>query len=395
MVTTQGKGCLTMVLLALLTLYGGAAMATSAPPPPTVKAKGWVLMDAQSGQVLAEHDPDIELPPASLTKMMTMYLAFEDLELGRLQPDEQVTVSTKAWKMGGSRMFIEPRHKPSVKELIHGISTLSGNDASVALAEHIAGTEEAFADRMNQKALEMGLEHSHFVNATGFPAKNHYSSPKDMAILGAALARDFPERYKLFGEKGFTYNDITQSNRNRLLWSDPRVDGIKTGHTDKAGYCLVSSAELNGLRLVAAVFGADSEKAREQQSRLLLNFGFRNFVAVRPTERELRRKVEVFEGEDDEVTLLPAKRVWITVPKGKENHVAFRLRYEAPLKAPIAKGENLGTVEAVLMDGKQIIEVLASVDMQAAKEVPQASWFGRQWDGVRLWWRDKEAEESE
>jgi D-alanyl-D-alanine carboxypeptidase (penicillin-binding protein 5/6) len=370
-------------------------MATSAPPPPTIKAKGWVLMDAQSGQILAEHDPDIELPPASLTKMMTMYLIFEDLELDRLQPDEQVTVSTKAWKMGGSRMFIEPRHKPTVDELLHGISTLSGNDASVALAEHIAGTEEAFADRMNQKAAELNMEHSHFVNATGFPAKRHYSSPEDMAILGAALARDFPERYKLFSEKSFTYNDITQSNRNRLLWSDPRVDGIKTGHTEKAGYCLVSSAELNGLRLVAAVFGAGSEKAREQQSRLLLNFGFRNFVALRPTERELRRKVEVFEGEEDEVTLLPAKRVWITIPKGKEKHIAFRLRYEAPLKAPIAKGQTLGTVEAVLMDGKKISEVLASVEMQAAKDVPQASWFGRQWDGVRLWWREREAEESE
>ena len=395
MVITQGKGYVTAALLAILTLYGGVALAASAPPPPTVEAKGWVLMDAQSGQVLAEENPDIELPPASLTKMMTMYLAFEDMKLGRLQPDEKVTVSNKAWKMGGSRMFIEPRHHPTVEELLHGISTLSGNDASVALAEHVAGTEEAFADRMNQKATEMGLSHSHFVNATGFPAKKHYSSPKDMATLGAALAREFPERFKLFSEKSFTYNEITQSNRNRLLWSDPRVDGIKTGHTENAGYCLVSSAEMNGMRLIAVVFGADSEKAREQQSRLLLNYGFRNFVAVRPTERDLRRTVEVFEGAENEVTLIPASRVWITVPKGSENHVAFRLSFEAPLKAPITKGQTLGTVEAVLMDGKEIDKVLASVEMQAADDIAQASWIGRQWDGIRLWWRESEEAESE
>ena len=375
-------------------MQAGEANALTWPHDPPVKAKSWVLLDANSGQVLTKHGEDDELPPASLTKMMTLYLAFEDIKLGRLSSNDTVQVSQKAWKAGGSRMFIEPRLNPTVDELLHGISTLSGNDASVALAEHIAGTEEGFADRMNTKATELGLTHSHFVNATGFPAEGHYSSAMDMALLGAALLRDFPDKYKLFSEKSYTYNSITQSNRNRLLWADPRVDGIKTGHTEAAGYCLVSSAQKNNLRLVAAIFGTDSEKSREQQSRLLLNYGFRNFVSLRPAQRNLRRQVEVFQGEEEQMWLVPRHAIWVTVPKGFEKLVSFRLRHPKPLLAPIGKGERVGSIDAILKEKNGSEQVLASVDMLAANDMDQASWVGRQMDTLRLWWRGKQSEEQ-
>lgn len=367
------------------------AMAISWPHGPDIKAKSWVLLDARSGRVLAQHNEDLQLPPASLTKMMTMYIAFEDIKLGRLNPEEKVEVSKKAWKMGGSRMFIEPRKHPTVKLLLHGISTASGNDATVALAEHIAGSESAFVDIMNRKAKELGLTHTHFNDSTGFPSPNHYSSAHDLALLGAALWRNFPEQYKLFSQKSLTYNGITQSNRNRLLWSDPDVDGIKTGHTEAAGYCLVSSAQQGNTRLVSAVLGTDSERAREGQSHILLNYGFRNFTTIRPAEHDIRRHIEIFQGKQDHVWLLPAHPIWISVPKGYAKRVSFRLRYKAPLLAPIKKGQRIGTIDAVLKDKKSgDEEVLATVDMLAREGVARASWFGRKWDSLKLWWRESE-----
>jgi len=369
------------------------AMAVTWPPAPRIQAKSWVMLDARSGQIITSHASDLELPPASLTKMMTLYLAFEDLKLGRMSLDEKVSVSRKAWKIGGSRMFIEPRMQPTVAELLHGIATLSGNDACIALAEHIAASEEVFTERMNQKARELGMTHTHFMNATGFPEKGHYSSAMDMARLGVALWRDFPERYKLFSERSYTYNNITQPNRNRLLWSDPRVDGIKTGHTEEAGFCLVGSAEKDNTRFVTAVFGTDSERERERQTRILLNYGFRNFVSIRPAERDIRREVEVFEGTEDKVWVRPNHPMWVTVPKGLESRIAFRLHYDAPLKAPISKGQQIGTIEAVITDRKgEPGEVLASVPVEASRTIERASWLGRQWDAVRLWWRDSAAE---
>jgi len=368
-----------------------AASAVTWPQSPAIKAKSWALIDARSGQVLSSHDETLKLPPASLTKMMTLYLVFQDLKLGRLNPDEKVPVSEKAWKIGGSTMFLEPRMHPTVHELLHGISTLSGNDACIAMAEFIAGSEEAFADRMNETAKKLGLTHTHFVNATGFPAEGHYSSAIDMARLGAALWRDFPDQYKLVSEKNFTYDGRTQWNRNRLLWSMPEADGVKTGHTEQAGFCLVASAERDNTRLVSAVFGTDSDKARQQESRTLLLHGFRNFVTLRPAERDIRRQAEVFEGTSEAVWLVPSQPVWVTVPKGNESALAFRLRYDSPLKAPIAKGAAIGSIDAVVRDGNNE-QVLTSVAMEAADEVAQASWVGRQWDSFRLWWRENEAE---
>ncbi len=382
--TTRLRGKL-LLLLAACMLYSTAATAGSWPKPPSIHAKAWAMIDARSGQILAQHNAEMELPPASLTKMMTLYLAFEAIKQGRLNLDEQVNVSKKAWKIGGSTMFLDPRMHPRVEQLLHGIATYSGNDACIALAEHLDGSEEAFAERMNEKATELGMRHTHFKNATGFPTEGHYSSAIDMAILGAALWRDFPERYKLFGEKDYTFDGRTQPNRNRLLWSMPGADGVKTGHTHAAGYCLVGSAERGTTRFTAAVFGTKSDRARAQETKVLLRFGFRNFVTVRPSEREIRRKVEVFEGTESHVWLKPVLPVWVTIPKGKA-HLAFRLRYKAPLKAPIKKGEKLGMIDAVLNDSAQP-HVIRSFPMVAARRVEQASWFSRQIDAIRLWLR--------
>ncbi len=376
------------IMLILLSLPL-SAQALSWPKPPHIEARSWAMLDARSGQIIAEHNADEELPPASLTKMMTLYLAFEDIKLGRLGLDERVSVSRKAWKIGGSTMFLDPRMHPTVEQILHGIATYSGNDACIALAEHVAGTEEAFAERMNEKAKELGLTHSHFVNSTGFPVEGHYSSARDMARLGAALWRDFPEMYEIFSEKSYTFDGRSQPNRNRLLWTYPDADGIKTGHTEEAGFCLVGSAEQGTTRFVTAVFGASSDRERARQSKTLLQFGFRNFATLRPVEREIRRQVDVYEGVEDHVWLKPAEPVWVTVPRGNERQLAFRLRYKAPLKAPIRKGQVLGTIDAVL---EGMDEPLKSIPVIATRSIDQASWIGRQWDALRLWWQGTPAD---
>jgi len=384
---TENRSLFVWLALFAIFITPVSAIGSSWPSPPTIGSKSWAIIDARSGQVIAEHNSSQQLPPASLTKMMTMYLAFEAIREGRLNINDTVDVSKKAWKIGGSTMFLEPRLKPSVEQILHGIATLSGNDACIALAEHVDGSEEAFAERMNKKAAELGLKHSHFANATGFPMQGHYSSAMDMALIGAALWRDFPEQYKMFGEKEYTFDKHTQPNRNRLLWSFPGADGIKTGHTKEAGYCLVGSAEKDNTRFVTAVFSTKSDRARAQQTRTLLKFSFTNFVTLRPKEIDIRRKVEVFEGTEDHVWLKPASPIWVTVPKGKESSLSFRLRYDAPLKAEIKKDQSLGSIDAVLNGKKDDATVLKSVAMVAARDVERASWLGRQWDSLRLWGR--------
>jgi len=368
-------------ILAVALLLSMPVQAASWPKSPNIEAKAWAMIDARSGQIIAEHNADLQLPPASLTKMMTLYLAFEAIKLGRLDPHAQVNVSRKAWKIGGSTMFLEPRLHPRVEQLLHGIATYSGNDACIALAEHMDGSEEAFAEHMNDKAIELGMTHSHFENATGFPRDGHYSSAMDMAIIGAALWRDFPDQYQLFSEKDFVFDGRRQPNRNRLLWSLPNADGIKTGHTKAAGYCLVGSAEQNTTRFVAAVFGTKSDRARAQQTKRLIQFGFRNFTTLRPSEREIRRKVEVFEGTKDHVWLKPVLPIWVTIPKGTESSLAFRLSYEAPLKAPIRKDQKLGSIDAVVGSKGKVIR---SFPMVASEAMDQASWISRLWDSLRL-----------
>lgn len=385
--------CSMAAILVALLASTVEANPVSWPRAPQVKATSWAVLDARSGQIIAEHNADQELSPASLTKMMTLYLAFEDLKLGRLDLDTRIPVSEKAWKIGGSTMFLEPRLTPTVKEVLHGIATLSGNDACIVLAEHISGSEEGFAHRMNEKAKQLGLNNTHFINATGFPEEGHYSSAMDMAKMGAALWRDFPEMYKIFSEKSYTYDGRTQPNRNRLLWSYPEADGIKTGHTQDAGYCLVGSAEINTTRFVAAVFGANSDRERAAHTKTLLKFSFRNFVTVHPSERDIRRQVEVFEGTENSVWLKPEEPIWVTIPKGNESSLSFRLRYDAPLKAPVREAGVVGSIDATLGSGSRS-EVLKSVNMVAAREVDRASWVSRQWDGLRLWLRESTEEAS-
>ncbi|MFC1626499.1 D-alanyl-D-alanine carboxypeptidase family protein [Pseudomonadota bacterium] len=387
------KAWIQRVIFTVIMLIPLTASAVNWPQSPAIEAKSWALIDARSGQLLSSHNETVELAPASLTKIMTLYLAFQDIKLGRLDPSERIPVSNRAWKIGGSTMFLEPRMKPTIEQVLHGISTLSGNDACIAIAEHIAGTEEAFVIRMNETAKSLGLTHTHFVNATGFPVEGHHSSALDMVRLGAALWRDFPEQYKLVSEKSYTFDGRTQWNRNRMLWSMPESDGIKTGHTEEAGYCLVASAERNNTRLISAVFGTDSDKARQQQSRTLLLHGFRNFVTLRPAERDIRRQAEVFEGTSESVWLKPSSPIWVTMPKGNESSLSFRLRYESPLKAPIQQGDLIGTIEAVVRDGDNE-QILTSVSMEASQSVEQASWVGRQWDTLRLWWRKSDEEAS-
>jgi len=387
------KAWIQRVIFTVIMLIPLTASAVNWPQSPAIEAKSWALIDARSGQLVSSHNETVELAPASLTKIMTLYLAFQDIKLGRLDPSERIPVSNKAWKVGGSTMFLEPRMKPTIEQVLHGISTLSGNDACIAIAEHIAGTEEAFVIRMNETAKSLGLTHTHFVNATGFPVEGHHSSALDMVRLGAALWRDFPEQYKLVSEKSYTFDGRTQWNRNRMLWSMPESDGIKTGHTEEAGYCLVASAERNNTRLISAVFGTGSDKARQQQSRTLLLHGFRNFVTLRPAERDIRRQAEVFEGTSESVWLKPSSPIWVTMPKGNESSLSFRLRYESPLKAPIQQGDLIGTIEAVVRDGDNE-QILTSVSMEASQSVEQASWVGRQWDTLRLWWRESDEEAS-
>jgi len=358
------------------------------PKAPSLNAKAWVLLDVHSGHVITEHNADQELPPASLTKMMTLYLIFEDIKLGRLQLDEKIPVSKKAWKIGGSTMFLDPRMTPRASELIHGIATYSGNDACIALAEHLAGTEDAFADRMNETAIQLGMQHSHFVNATGFPIEGHYSTARDMALLAAALWRDFPKQYKVFSEKSYTFNGRKQYNRNRLLWSMPGVDGVKTGHTKAAGYCLVGSMQKEDTRLVSALFGAKSDRARANLNKSLLKYGFRNFVSMRPAIRDLRRKVDLFGGKENSVWLVPQKPVWVTVPKGYARKLKFDLTYSAPLKAPLAKGAKVGEIRAVIQGERGKVEQIATIPMVTAAAVEQAGWFGRVVDRIKLMMQD-------
>ena len=387
------KARLQQIIFSLIMLIPLTASAVNWPQSPAIEAKAWALIDARSGQVLSMHNETVQLAPASLTKIMTLYLAFQDIKLGRLDLNEHIPVSNKAWKIGGSTMFLEPRMKPTIEQVLHGISTLSGNDACIAIAEHMAGSEEAFVIRMNETAKKLGLTNTHFVNATGFPVEGHHSSALDMVKLGAALWRDFPDQYRLVSEKSYTFDGRTQWNRNRLLWSMPESDGIKTGHTEEAGYCLVASAERNNTRLISAVFGSESDKARQQQSRTLLLHGFRNFVTLRPAERDIRRQAEVFEGTSESVWLKPSSPIWVTMPKGNESALSFRLRYESPLKAPIQQGDLIGTIEAVVRDGDNE-QILTAVSMEALQSVEQASWFGRQWDRMRLWWRSSSSEEA-
>jgi D-alanyl-D-alanine carboxypeptidase (penicillin-binding protein 5/6) len=366
-------------LLAGLLLCGAAV----AQPAPTVAAASWLLLDVTSGQPLLAQNADERRDPASLTKLMTAYLSFAALRDKTLTPSQPVTVSERAWRAEGSRMFVEPRRAVSVDELLRGMIVQSGNDASIALAELIAGSEAAFAERMNAEAGRLGLANTHFVNATGLSNPQHYSSANDLGRLAAALIRDFPDYYPLYAVKEYRYNNITQPNRNRLLWIDPNADGVKTGHTDAAGWCLIASAKRGERRLLSVVLGAASDAARTGESQKLLNYGFQAFDTVQLyASGKPVSTLRVWKGAAPEVQAGFLADQYLTLPKGKAPKLELTMTANEPLLAPIGRGQRVGTVKVVL-EGKS----LGEFPLLALAEVPLASIFGRAWDTVRLWFK--------
>ncbi len=370
---------------AVLWLLSGAFAAALAQsvPAPAIAASSYLLLDVATGQVLATENADERRDPASLTKLMTAYLAFVALRDKAVAPAQLVTVSTVAWRAEGSRMFIEPRKAVTVDELLRGMIVQSGNDASIALAELIAGSESAFAERMNGEAARLGLVNTRFANATGLSQPQHYSTAADLARLAAALIRDFPENYQLYSLREYRYNNITQPNRNRLLWIDPYVDGVKTGHTDAAGWCLIASAKRGERRLLAVVLGAASDAARTTEAQKLLNYGFQAFdlVQLYPSGKPVS-SLRVWKGESNEVATGFTADKYVTLPKGKADKLALSMTATEPLLAPVAKGQRVGTVK-VALDGAQIAEF----PLVALADVPAASMLGRAWDTVRLWFK--------
>jgi D-alanyl-D-alanine carboxypeptidase (penicillin-binding protein 5/6) len=339
-----------------LGLLVAPAFAGPVPAPPQLAANSWLLQDHDSGKLIAEHNADERVEPASLTKMLTMYVVMSELAAGKISLNDQVLVSKKAWKMPGSRMFIEVDTQVSVTDLIKGVIIQSGNDASVALAEHVAGDETAFSDLMNQYAQRIGLDGSHFVNASGLPDPQHYATARDMARLAHALIRDFPEYYPLHAQKEFVYNDISQYNRNKLLWQDESVDGLKTGYTEAAGYCLVASARREGMRLVSVVMGASGDRERARQSRALLAYGFRFYETHRLYQAgKPIRDIRVWKGASETVSVGLRENLFVTVPRGQYEQLQPRMEVAAQLQAPLIRGDVHGTLK-VSFDGDLILE---------------------------------------
>jgi D-alanyl-D-alanine carboxypeptidase (penicillin-binding protein 5/6) len=347
---------------------------------PYVAARSYTLIEVESDQLLAALNPDQRIEPASLTKLMTVYLTFKALKEKTLSPSQTIPVSEHAWKAEGSRMFIEPQKPVTVDELIHGVIIQSGNDASIALAEAMAGSEDAFAERMNKMAATLGMDNTHFVNATGLPNPQHYTTAHDLGLLVSALIRHFPEYYPLFAIKEYRYNGITQPNRNRLLWMDATVDGLKTGHTESAGYCLISSARRGDRRILAIVLGTNSDSARSTESQKLLNWGFQTFETQHLFQKDAPIKtLEVFKGATREVKAGFAEEVWMTHPAGETSRVKQTLTTLQPIVAPVAAGQKLGTLE-ISYDGRTV----ATHDLVALEPVPVGNAFTRGWDTVRL-----------
>lgn len=370
------------LLFLLLLSLSVVASAQQIPTPPALAAKSWLLIEAASGQELAAQAPDQRLDPASLTKLMTAYLSFAALKQGTLKVDQPVPVSQKAWKTGGSRMFIQVGTQVKVEDLLKGMIVQSGNDACVALAEAIAGDEENFAQMMNREAQRLGMKGSSFRNSSGLPDPQHYTTARDLATLAGALIRDFPDEYaKYYSLKEFRYNNITQPNRNRLLWIDPTVDGLKTGHTEAAGYCLVSSAKRGPRRLLSVVLGAPSDSVRAQESLKLLNYGFQFYDAVQVyAKNEEVSTLKVWKGTASSVKLGFVNDLVIAVPKGFGPKIRTELVSQQPLIAPVAQGQVLGTLK-VSLDGKPF----ADYPVLALDAVPSAGIIGRMVDTVRLW----------
>lgn len=369
-----------VLLLVLLPAAQTVAQTVLIPSPPQVAGSSYILMDPLSGQILMDENSNERLPPASLTKMMTAYIVERELDEGRISMSDMVPISVNAWRTEGSRTFVQEGTQVSVEDLLKGVIIQSGNDASVALAEFIAGSEGAFVDIMNQQAQLLGMNDTHFENATGLPAPDHFSTAHDLALLAKAIINDFPENYPLYAEKHFTYNNIRQPNRNSLLWRDESVDGLKTGHTEEAGYCLVASAKRNDTRLIAVVMGTDSTGARAQEVQKMLNYGFRYYQSetLFSAGQELI-EARIWGGRDDQLSVGVTRDVNVTIPRGSRDSLESTVDLDSVIKAPIKVRDELGRVQVKLGD-----EVIVDQPVLALTDVPEGGLFKRLWDAIKL-----------
>jgi len=374
-----------LVLFILITTYlthSTLAIAAPAliPAPPRVNAKAYLLIDHHSGHVLAERNADKKIEPASLTKLMTAYVVLFEIERGGISLEDEVKISEKAWRMGGSRMFVEVNTHVSVEKLLKGLIIQSGNDASVALAEHIASNEASFVELMNQHAERLDMNATHFNNSTGWPDKNHYTTARDLAKLSQAIINDFPKHYSAYKEKEYTYNNIRQYNRNRLLWLDERVDGLKTGHTEAAGYCLISSAVKNNMRLISIVTGTRKDDARIAASRKLLNYGFRFFETslIHKANTEITN-LRIWKGEEQQLSLGINKDLYITTPKGLLRKIKNNIKVEAMIEAPVVEGKSFGQVN-IMLGEKQ----LATQELLALSTIKEGGIWRKLIDNIQL-----------
>lgn len=371
---------LSRLLLALL-LTGSAftshAVVELVPAPPRINAKAFLLMDYNSGRILAEQDIDKRIEPASLTKLMTTYAVLYELRNGSISLDDEVKISEKAWRMKGSRMFVEVNSKVTVRKLMKGMIIQSGNDATVALAEHTAGSEDSFVTLMNKHALNLGMVSTNFENSTGWPHKNHYTTVRDLSILASAIIKEFPKHYQWYSVKEYTYNKITQRNRNLLLWQDERVDGMKTGHTDSAGYCLITSAKQKNMRLISIVTGSTSERNRARASRKLINYGFRFYETFLYHNNDTAfTEAKVWKGETDVLPLGLTEPLFITTPRGMKDKVTSEVvMNEETLTAPISKGKRYGQLQIKLGD-----KVIAKKHLVAMQDISSGGMFSRLFD---------------
>ncbi|MFV0477637.1 MAG: D-alanyl-D-alanine carboxypeptidase family protein [Parahaliea sp.] len=375
-----------LFFLLFCTAVGNSWAATIAPSPPQVAAEAYILVDANSGAVLVEHNADMPLPPASLTKMMTAYVLAGEMEAGRVKKDDMVVVSENAWSQnpifkGSSLMWIEPGKDVSIEDLERGIIISSGNDATVAVAEHIAGSESAFASLMNSNAEALGMRNSYFVNSHGLPAPEHVVTARDLATLAKAMIKNYPEHYALYKERDFTYNGIKQYNRNTLLAEDSSVDGLKTGHTEAAGYCLVASAKRSGMRLISVVLGTASSNARKNETRSLLNYGFRFYetVDLYSAGQELD-KARIWKGAEDEISIGLIDAAAATLPRGKREQLTTELLLDKPLEAPLQRGDPVGTLRLTL-EGETVFQA----PVVALQSIEAGGFFSRLWDSVLMW----------
>src|SRR5210317_673935 len=371
--------CALLTYIFLLTTNAYAQSGMPAPAPPIIGAKSYLVIDATTGHELASLDPDIPLAPASLTKIMTTYVVFSALKQGQIRLEDEVTISEKAWRMPGSRMFVEVGKRVAIKDLLLGMIVQSGNDASVALAEHIAGTEAVFAEMMNQHAAQLGMLSSHFMNATGLPDDGHVTTARDLATLARAIIEEFPDYYAWHAVKEFTFNDIKQSNRNSLLWRDPSLDGLKTGHTEDAGYCLVSSAERDGMRIITVVLGTSSTKARTDGSQALLNYGFRFFetrLLFKAGEEITTARIWKSANETSRLGVLDD--LYITVRRGAYDRLESTIDIPAIIEAPVATGQPIAELRIDLGEDELLKTPLRALDDNPeADTIPGTNSHGR------------------